>query len=85
MEVAIFADKAAIDEEVVRLNSHIIQLKDTLEKSEPVGRKLDFIIQEMNRETNTISSKANDLQIVNLTINMKNYIEKIREQIQNIE
>ncbi|WP_167370794.1 YicC/YloC family endoribonuclease [Clostridium massiliodielmoense] len=85
MEVAIFADKAAIDEEVVRLNSHIIQLKDTLEKDEPVGRKLDFIIQEMNRETNTISSKANDLQIVNLTINMKNYIEKIREQIQNIE
>lgn len=85
MEVAIFADKAAIDEEVVRLNSHITQLKDTLEKSEPVGRKLDFIIQEMNRETNTISSKANDLQIVNLTINMKNYIEKIREQIQNIE
>lgn len=85
MEVAIFADKAAIDEEIVRLNSHIIQLKDTLEKSEPVGRKLDFIIQEMNRETNTISSKANDLQIVNLTINMKNYIEKIREQIQNIE
>ncbi|KOA77455.1 YicC/YloC family endoribonuclease [Clostridium botulinum] len=85
MEVAVFADKAAIDEEVVRLNSHIVQLKDTLEKDEPVGRKLDFIIQEMNRETNTISSKANDLQIVNLTINMKNYIEKIREQIQNIE
>ncbi|NFF30659.1 YicC family protein [Clostridium botulinum] len=85
MEVAVFADKAAIDEEVVRLNSHIVQLKDTLEKNEPVGRKLDFIIQEMNRETNTISSKANDLQIVNLTINMKNYIEKIREQIQNIE
>ncbi|MCD3194407.1 YicC family protein [Clostridium botulinum C] len=85
MEVAVFADKAAIDEEVVRLNSHIVQLKDTLEKNEPVGRKLDFIVQEMNRETNTISSKANDLQIVNLTINMKNYIEKIREQIQNIE
>ncbi|NFO97800.1 YicC family protein [Clostridium botulinum] len=85
MEVAVFADKAAIDEEVVRLNSHIVQLKDTLEKDDPVGRKLDFIVQEMNRETNTISSKANDLQIVNLTINMKNYIEKIREQIQNIE
>ncbi|MEA4828361.1 MAG: YicC/YloC family endoribonuclease [Clostridium sp.] len=84
-EVAIFADKAAIDEEIVRLNSHIIQMKETLKKNEPVGRKLDFIIQEMNREANTISSKANDLEIVNLTIDIKNYIEKIREQIQNIE
>lgn len=85
MEVAMFADKAAIDEEIVRLKSHIIQLKETLQKDEPIGRKLDFIIQEINRETNTIASKANDLEIVNLTINMKNYTEKIREQIQNIE
>lgn len=85
MEVALFADKAAIDEEIVRLKSHIAQLKQTLDKDEPIGRKLDFIVQEMNRETNTISSKANDLGILNLTINVKNYIEKIREQIQNIE
>jgi uncharacterized protein (TIGR00255 family) len=85
MEVALFADKAAIDEEIVRLKSHIAQLKQTLDKDEPIGRKLDFIVQEMNRETNTISSKANDLEILNLTINIKNYIEKIREQIQNIE
>lgn len=84
-EIAMFADKAAIDEEIVRLNSHIIQLKETLKKEEPIGRKLDFIIQEMNREANTISSKASDLDIVNLVINIKNYIEKIREQTQNIE
>ncbi|MCY6372351.1 YicC/YloC family endoribonuclease [Clostridium ganghwense] len=84
-EVAIFADKAAIDEEIVRLNSHIEQLKETLKKEEPIGRKLDFIIQEMNREANTICSKASDLETVNLVINIKNYIEKIREQTQNIE
>ncbi|MCY6484010.1 YicC family protein [Clostridium aestuarii] len=84
-EVAIFADKVGIDEEIVRLGSHIIQLKETLNKNEPIGRKLDFIIQEMNREANTISSKANDLEIVNSVINIKNYIEKIREQVQNIE
>ena len=85
MEVAIFADKAGIDEEVVRLNSHIAQMKETLILDEPIGRKLDFIIQEMNRETNTIASKANDLEILNTVINMKSEIEKIREQIQNIE
>lgn len=85
MEVALFADKAAIDEEIVRLKSHIDQLKQTLNKNEPIGRKLDFIIQEMNREANTISSKSNDLEILNSTINIKNYIEKIREQTQNIE
>ncbi|QGU95261.1 YicC family protein [Clostridium bovifaecis] len=85
MEVALFADKAAIDEEIVRLKSHIAQLKQALNKNEPIGRKLDFIIQEMNREANTISSKSNDLEILNLTINIKNYIEKIREQTQNIE
>ncbi len=85
MEVAIFADKAGIDEEIVRLNSHIEQMKETLIIDEPIGRKLDFIIQEMNRETNTIASKANDLEILNTVINMKSEIEKIREQIQNIE
>ncbi|MFT5872243.1 MAG: hypothetical protein ACI8WT_001173 [Clostridium sp.] len=85
MEVAIFADKAGIDEEIVRLNSHIEQMKETLIMNEPIGRKLDFIIQEMNRETNTIASKANDLEILNTVINMKSEIEKIREQIQNIE
>lgn len=85
MEIAIFADKAGIDEEIVRLNSHIVQMKETLILDEPIGRKLDFIIQEMNRETNTIASKANDLEILNTVINMKSEIEKIREQIQNIE
>ncbi|MBK5240728.1 YicC/YloC family endoribonuclease [Clostridium sp.] len=85
MEVAIFADKAGIDEEIVRLNSHIQQMKETLILDEPIGRKLDFIIQEMNRETNTIASKANDLEILNTVINMKSEIEKIREQIQNVE
>ena len=85
MEIAIFADKVGIDEEIVRLNSHIEQMKETLIIDEPIGRKLDFIIQEMNRETNTIASKANDLEILNTVINMKSEIEKIREQIQNIE
>ncbi|KAJ51498.1 uncharacterized protein (TIGR00255 family) [Clostridium tetanomorphum] len=85
MEVAILADKACIDEELVRLNSHIIQMKETLNLNEPIGRKLDFIVQEMNREANTIASKANDLDITNLALNIKNEIEKIREQIQNVE
>ncbi|MBU3160533.1 YicC family protein [Clostridium frigoris] len=85
MEIAIFADKAGIDEEIVRLHSHINQMRETLIIDEPIGRKLDFIIQEMNRETNTIASKANDLEILNTVISMKSEIEKIREQIQNIE
>jgi uncharacterized protein (TIGR00255 family) len=85
MEIAIFADKVGIDEEIVRLNSHIEQMRETLIIDEPIGRKLDFIIQEMNRETNTIASKANDLEILNTVISMKSEIEKIREQIQNIE
>ncbi|MCT8976887.1 YicC family protein [Clostridium sp. CX1] len=85
MEVAMFADKSCIDEEIVRLNSHIIQLKETSGLNEPVGRKLDFIVQEMNREANTIASKANNLEITNFVLNIKNEIEKIREQIQNIE
>ncbi|MBU3110710.1 YicC/YloC family endoribonuclease [Clostridium lacusfryxellense] len=85
MEIAIFADKVGIDEELVRLNSHIEQMRETLLLNEPIGRKLDFIIQELNRETNTIASKANDLEILNTVISMKSEIEKIREQIQNIE
>ena len=84
-EVAIFADKSAIDEEIVRFKSHVTQLIKTLELSEPIGKKLDFIVQEMNREINTIGSKANDLIITNSVIELKNEIEKIREQIQNIE
>jgi len=84
-EVAIFADKANITEELVRLESHIAQLRTMLGGSEPAGRKLDFIVQEMNREMNTIGSKAADLTILNAVIEGKAEIEKIREQIQNIE
>jgi len=84
-EVAIYADKASIDEEIVRLRSHLDQVNKTLDLNEPVGRKLDFIVQEMNREANTIASKADDINIVNFTLNIKSEIEKIREQIQNIE
>ena len=85
LEVALIADKAAVDEEFTRLFSHIAQMKKTLELNEPVGRKLDFIVQEMNRETNTIGSKCNDMEMTNIVINIKNLIEKIREQVQNIE
>ncbi len=84
-EVVLFADKICTDEEVVRLKSHISHMRNTLEESEGVGRKLDFIAQEMNREANTILSKANDLEISNYAISLKTEIEKIREQIQNIE
>ncbi|MBE6049408.1 MAG: YicC family protein [Clostridium sp.] len=84
-EVAIFADKAAVDEEITRLYSHLNQMRKTLELNEPIGRKLDFIVQEMNRETNTIGSKCNDMDMTNLVINIKNLLEKIREQVQNIE
>lgn len=85
MEVAIFADKSSITEEVVRLNSHIGQLKKSLEEHQPIGRKLDFLIQEMNREINTIGSKSSDLEIVNHVVDVKSELEKIREQVQNIE
>jgi TIGR00255 family protein len=85
IEVALFADKSSIDEEVVRLNSHLVQLRETFHLNESVGRKLDFIVQEMNREVNTIGSKANNLEVTNSVLNIKNEIEKIREQIQNIE
>ena len=84
-EVAIFADKVAIDEETVRLRSHIEQLKDLLESDQPMGRKLDFLVQELNREANTIGSKCNDTELSHMVVNLKAEIEKIREQAQNIE
>ncbi|MBW6409798.1 YicC/YloC family endoribonuclease [Clostridium weizhouense] len=84
-EVAILSDKAAVDEEIVRLRSHLSQVRQTLNLEEPVGRKLDFIIQEMNREVNTVGSKSTDINMTNKVINIKNIIEKIREQVQNIE
>lgn len=85
MEVTIFADKVCVDEEIVRLKSHIETTKSTLQAGGSIGRKLDFIAQEMNREANTILSKANDLEISNCAIELKTEIEKVREQIQNIE
>ena len=84
-EAAIFADKIAVDEETVRLRSHIAQLRTMLKSDQPVGRKLDFLIQEVNRECNTIGSKCNDLTIAQDVVNMKAEVEKIREQVQNIE
>lgn len=84
-EAAIFAEKIAVDEETVRLRSHFKQFRDMAESTEPIGRKLDFLIQEFNRESNTIGSKAQDLRITKLVIDMKSEIEKIREQIQNVE
>ncbi|MWV45138.1 YicC family protein [Paenibacillus sp. HJL G12] len=85
MEVAIFADRSNIDEELIRLQSHFEQCKGLLRADEPVGRKLDFLIQEMNREVNTIGSKANHLTLVNRVVEMKAELEKIREQLANIE
>ena len=84
-EAAIFADKVAVDEETVRLHSHIAQFREMLAGGSPIGRKLDFLIQEMNRETNPIGSKCNNLEISTIVVNMKAEIEKIREQVQNIE
>ena len=84
-EVALFADKASIDEEISRLHSHIAQLRSLLVDPEPAGRKLDFVVQEMNREFNTIGSKANDGELTKLVLTGKAEIEKIREQVQNIE
>ena len=84
-EVILFADKICTDEEVVRLKSHISHMRNTLEDKEGIGRKLDFIAQEMNREANTILSKANDIEVSDCAISLKTEIEKIREQIQNIE
>lgn len=84
-EAAIFADKTAVAEETVRLRSHIAQMTDMLEGNAPIGRKLDFIVQEMNREANTIGSKINDAELAHVVVDIKAEIEKIREQIQNIE
>ena len=84
-EAAIFADKVAVAEETVRLRSHFDQLKAFLDSKEPSGRKMDFLVQEMNREANTIGSKAQDVEIARRVIDIKAEVEKIREQVQNIE
>ena len=84
-ECAIFADKTAIDEELVRLRSHFAAFDEIFTKDEPIGRKLDFLLQEMNRETNTIGSKCNDSETAALVVEMKCLLEKVREQIQNLE
>lgn len=84
-EVALFADKVNVDEEIARLKSHIAQMKTMFESAEPIGRKMDFLIQEMNREINTTGSKCNDLSIARDVIDVKAEIEKLREQVQNIE
>ncbi|MBR5091310.1 MAG: YicC family protein [Ruminiclostridium sp.] len=85
LEAGIYAEKIAVDEETVRLKSHFVQFRDMMNSDEPIGRKLDFLVQEMNREVNTTGSKAQDLRITRLVVDMKSEIEKIREQIQNIE
>ncbi|MBJ6727705.1 YicC/YloC family endoribonuclease [Geomesophilobacter sediminis] len=85
LEVAVLADKGDITEELVRLASHLRQFDETIGRSEPVGRKLDFLLQEINREVNTIGSKANDAQIAALVVELKSELEKIREQVQNVE
>ena len=84
-EVAVFADKVDINEEIIRLKSHIGQFVDTLKSQEPIGRKLDFLVQEMNREANTIGSKANDANIAKKVVEIKSLLEKLKEQVQNIE
>lgn len=84
-EAAIFAEKVAVAEETVRLGSHIHQFREILESKDPVGRKLDFLVQELNREANTIGSKAQDVAVARMVVDIKSEIEKIREQIQNIE
>ena len=85
VEVALFADKCSIDEEIARFNSHIEQFCDAINSEGSIGRRLDFIVQEMNREVNTMGSKANDIIITNSVISLKSELEKIREQIQNLE
>lgn len=84
-EAAVYADRVSIDEEIVRLESHLAALEDIVSGDQPAGRKLDFLVQEMNREVNTIGSKANHTEVSHLVVEMKNELEKIREQIQNIE
>lgn len=85
LEIAMYTDKASIDEEITRLLSHMEQMENFLSETDPVGRKLDFLAQEMNREANTMASKSVDIEITNLVLSVKNEIEKIREQMQNIE
>ena len=84
-EAAIYADKVAVDEETVRLRSHVSQLRGMLASDEPMGRKMDFLIQEVNRESNTVGSKCNDVEIARVVVELKAEVEKIREQVQNIE
>lgn len=84
-EVAVFADKVAVDEETVRLRSHVSQLRAMLESDEPIGRKMDFLIQEVNRESNTIGSKCSDVEIAQVAVGLKAEVEKMREQVQNVE
>ena len=84
-EAAIYADKVAVDEETVRLRSHVAQLRTMLESDEPMGRKMDFLIQEVNRESNTIGSKCNDVAIAKIVVGLKAEVEKMREQVQNVE
>lgn len=84
-EAAIYADKVAVDEETVRLRSHVAQLRDMLTSNEPMGRKMDFLIQEVNRESNTIGSKCNDVAIAQVVVGLKAEVEKMREQVQNVE
>ncbi len=84
-EIALFADKSCIDEELTRLHSHLTQFREIAESEQPIGRKLDFLVQEFNRETNTICSKSNLAELTNIGLKMKNEIEKVREQVQNIE
>ena len=84
-EVVIYADKCSVEEEITRIKSHILQLKDLFHNNEAIGKKMDFLIQEINRETNTIGSKANNLEITNRVVDIKTILEDIREQVQNIE
>lgn len=85
LEAGIYAEKIAVDEETVRLKSHFVQFREMMNADDPIGRKLDFLVQEINREVNTTGSKAQDLRVTRLVVDMKSEIEKIREQIQNIE
>jgi len=85
IETVIYADKCSVEEEITRLKSHICQFKDLIQEEKAIGKKIDFLIQEMNRETNTIGSKSGNIEITNLVINIKTELEDIREQIQNVE
>lgn len=84
-EIVIYSDKCSVEEELTRLKSHIIQFRELINKDEPVGKRLDFLIQEMNREVNTIGSKSGNIEITNSVVELKTVLEDIREQVQNIE